>query len=157
MDVTIMPSIKLLIKQLQTDHPELKFAPSDDFKWSADQRVIFYNPHMVYAEAFCLHELSHAILGHYSYKRDIELLQHERDAWEYALETLAAHYNINIDDNTAQTSLDTYRDWLHARSTCPSCTATGMQTAINKYRCVACSQTWKVNEARICSLKRYSK
>ena len=52
--------------------------------------------------------------------------------------------------------LDTYRDWLHARSSCPDCTATGYQTDASTYACPACSHTWRVNEARICQLRRYS-
>lgn len=150
-----MHSINLLIKQLQADYPSISFATSDDFKWSARGATIFYDPKASEAEAFCLHELSHAVLEHYGYKRDIELLQHERDAWKYAQEVLAVHYSTSVNDNTIQTSLDTYRDWLHARSTCPSCKATGVQVAIREYKCVACSHAWRVNEARMCALKRY--
>lgn len=152
-----MRSINSLIKQLQTDYPTITFTPSDDFKWSTQQGVIFYNPSAPHAEAFCLHELSHAILEHYSYKKDVELLQHERNAWEYAQRVLSDQYNVIIDEETTQNSLDTYRDWLHARSTCPSCGATGVQVAIRDYKCIACSNAWRVNEARICALKRYSK
>lgn len=151
-----MRSISSLIKQLQADYPEVTFTASDDFKWSAKQGVISYNPDAVHADAFCLHELSHAIFKHYTYKRDIELLQHERDAWKYAQDILAVRYKVVVPSDIAQVSLDTYRDWLHARSTCPSCGASGVQIAMRSYRCVACGHTWGVNEARICALKRYS-
>lgn len=150
-----MRSINSLIKQLQTDYPEITFTPSDDFKWSTQQGVIFYNPNALHAEAFCLHELSHAILKHYSYKKDVELLQHERNAWEYAQRFLSDQYDVIIDEETAQNSLDTYRDWLHARSTCPQCNATGVQKTARSYHCMACKQDWLVNEARLCALRRY--
>jgi DnaJ-class molecular chaperone len=51
--------------------------------------------------------------------------------------------------------MNSYRDWLHARSTCPVCQATGMETKKSIYTCPACRHQWRVNEARICSLRRY--
>lgn len=94
-------------------------------------------------------------LGHQDYDKDIRLIQMERDAWAYATASLAARYNVDISDDTVQTALDTYRDWLHARSQCPSCQATGVQVKQHTYKCLACSRLWKVNEARLCALRRY--
>ncbi|MCY1379960.1 hypothetical protein D9M68_895230 [compost metagenome] len=80
----------------------------------------------------------------------------ERDAWRYAKEKLGSNYKVTITDTVIQDSLDTYRDWLHARSTCPNCQATGMQNRKRHYRCIACQHVWRVNDARICGLRRYS-
>ena len=61
-----------------------------------------------------------------------------------------------LNEEVIQEHLDTYRDWLHARSICPSCTANGYQISSHTYECPACLHTWRVNEARICALRRYS-
>ena len=79
----------------------------------------------------------------------------ERAAWDKALE-LAKTVNVDIDEELIETSLDTYRDWLHDRSTCPSCNATGIEASKQQYECISCHTTWRVNEARDCSLRRYT-
>lgn len=101
-----------------------------------------------------LHELSHALLGHNTYLKDIELIEMERDAWHFAKTLLSPKYGITIEESTAEDALNTYRDWLHARSVCPKCTTTGMQSRKNTYKCITCGTFWKVNEARICHLRR---
>lgn len=156
MDVIIMPSATSLITRLSTDYPEVSFTPSDNFRWSATDRTVFIDMDAPHADVFCLHELSHAILDHHEYSRDIDLVKLERDAWEYAATTLVKKYKITISEDLIQDNLDTYRDWLHARSTCPTCQATGIQSTANEYRCIACKSAWHVNEARICALRRYT-
>ena len=150
-----MPSTTSLIKQIKSDYPEFNFKQSSDFHWSHSENAIFYSTKSKDL-SFLFHELAHAILNHTSYDRDIELIGMERDAWEQAKE-LASKYNYVIDDDFIQDNLDTYRDWLHSRSTCKKCTATGLQILKNTYKCVACSTEWRVNEARTCALRRYKK
>ena len=75
-------------------------------------------------------------------------------AWDKALQ-LAPEYDVAITDELIEESLDTYRDWLHSRSLCPHCNATGVQTATRHYQCLACHHAWRVNEARTCALRRY--
>ncbi|MDB5184121.1 MAG: hypothetical protein JWO07_802 [Candidatus Saccharibacteria bacterium] len=151
-----MPSIRSTISQLQRDFPLYHFEPADEFWWSATKKTIYYDPKATDSLAFTLHELSHAVLDHEGYQRDIELLKLERDAWNYAKTTLSPLYGIGIKDDTIQDNLDTYRRWLHARSTCPECETTGIQSRGPVYRCLACGHRWQVNEARLCSLRRYS-
>ena len=79
----------------------------------------------------------------------------EREAWDEVIK-LAEKYNVSIDPKNIQLTLDTYRDWLHKRSTCPKCQANGVQDGAKSYQCVACSHKWRVNEARICALRRYN-
>lgn len=155
MDATTMPSIHSLVNATTAAFPQFSFTQSDSFRWSPGEATIFYDPKAAHAAALLLHELSHGILKHASYSRDIILLQLERDAWEYARTTLSSQFSIPIDDDTIQSHLDTYRDWLHARSQCPSCSATGIQVKQRHYKCLACTHQWRVNEARICGLKRY--
>ena len=77
----------------------------------------------------------------------------EMAAWGEA-KRLGLDLNIDVPEDDAEDHLDTYRDWLHARSTCPNCTATGFQKNASTYACPACTQEWSVNEARICQLRR---
>lgn len=149
-----MPSIDLLIPKLSADFPQFTFTASDDFSWSPETKTVLYTPNE-HADALLLHELSHGLLDHTHYSRDVELLEIESAAWERA-KLLAPAYGITITDDIAEDHLDTYREWLHARSTCPNCTATGFQVSSNGYECPACTHRWRVNEARLCALRRYS-
>ena len=151
-----MPLIPLLIKNLSKEYPDIVFDNGDDFHWSPNDNTVTYHTNDPQAAAHILHELSHALLGHQNYTRDIELIGMERDAWTYASNQLSGSFDVTIQNDIVQSSLDSYRDWLHARSTCPKCTATGVETAKSHYHCLACEHNWRVNEARICSLRRYS-
>ncbi len=146
-----MPSIPSLIQKISSDFPQFSFVAGDDFHWSHQDQTVTYRPDGSVEEL--LHELGHATLAHTDYSRDIELLEIERAAWS-AAQTVALRYQITIDDDILQDALDTYRDWLHARSTCPTCRATGLEIKKHLYHCPACRGEWRVNEARICALRR---
>lgn len=148
-----MPSITWLKDKLAADHQEIKFAPGNDFAWDPISHTVHYaTSDQHYPEL--LHETAHALLGHRSYRRDIELLRMEREAWDYAAQTLAPTYSLSIDGDVIEEALDTYRDWLHRRSSCPSCSLSGIQESATAYRCISCTERWTVNEARTCQLKR---
>ena len=153
MDATTTPSTTSLIAKLTCDFPAITFTSGDIFRWSPGEHTIYY-AHPTDA-ASLLHEVAHMALGHAEYVFDIELLQMERDAWAHTINTLAPHYGIPLQEEQIDALLDTYRDWLHDRSLCPTCKATGIQTAIRRYNCLTCHTSWKVNEARTCSLRRY--
>ena len=148
-----MQSIASLLTRLTADFPSLTFVEDTDFRWSAKEKTIYYDPSG--EAALLLHEIAHAELQHAHYERDITLIEMERDAWEYAKEHLFPQYHVTPDESVIDEALDTYRDWLHARSTCPHCQAVGIQTRGLSYKCLACGTTWRVNEARICALRRY--
>lgn len=147
-----MPSTLSVIRLLSTRYPQFIFAPSNEFRWSPSENTVFFIQNSQ-TPSFLIHELSHALLGHTDYSRDVELIAMERSAWDEAM-VLAREYAITIRKDDIETQLDSYRDWLHARSTCPSCSATGMQTKKREYTCLACRHSWRVNEARVCGLKR---
>ena len=149
-----MPSIACLVKLLIKDFPEFKFYNDDTFCWSPESKTIYY-PVDSTDSASLLHELAHGVLGHDKYKKDIQLIEIERDAWEYASNVLSKKYGIIIKNSSINKSLDSYREWLNARSSCPICKATGFEYKKNNYKCIACNCKWRVNEARICGLKRY--
>jgi hypothetical protein len=69
--------------------------------------------------------------------------------------TLAPRYRVAYDDNLIEDALDTYREWLHARSLCPTCGLTGLQTKTSTYVCMNCRCSWRPNDARQCALRRY--
>ncbi len=142
-----------LLKQLQTNLPGLTFSAGDAFRWSPNEQTVYYVAKEANSAITLLHETGHGILGHTSYIYDIDLLKLESDAWKQA-RILGDGYGVNIHNETVEDALDTYRDWLHTRSTCPNCTHNGVQTSEHRYSCVLCNQTWQVNDARTCGLKR---
>ena len=151
-----MAKISSLVAKLSTHYPAITFAGGDDFYWSPSENTVYYSETGAADDATLLHETAHALLDHRQFHRDIDLLRIERDAWEYAKQNLAPSYGTKIDEEMVEDMIDTYREWLHARSTCPVCSMTGVQTAASTYHCVGCDHDWKVNEARRCGLKRYS-
>lgn len=154
MDATTMPLTHSLLVNVIDRFPEVQFVEAEDFSWSPDKQTVFYVATEENADALLLHELGHSLLGHHDYQRDIQLIGMETDAWEKAT-TLAKEFSVSIKDDTIQDHLDTYRDWLHERSRCPECEATGHQVGRLQYRCLACMSEWRVNEARTCQLRRY--
>lgn len=152
-----MAKTNSLVAKLRRDFPEVNLESGDDFYWSPTNSTVYYRDEADgAAQATLLHEISHALLDHRQFKRDIDLLKIERQAWDHARTVLAPRYNLSIDETTVEQMIDTYRDWLHARSTCPNCSLTGVQTAEATYHCLGCAQSWRVNDARRCGLKRYT-
>lgn len=162
MAVTTMEKITYLAKKLQNNAdtiPHLKsliLKKDELFSWNHHAYAITYNPSSENAAEYLLHEYSHALLQHQNYEHDIDLIKLERAAWDKALE-IAPQYAIDIDESLIETSLDSYRDWLHSRSLCPHCHSTGLQASHQDYYCPACTTTWHVNEAKTCALRRYIK
>lgn len=141
-----------LLQKLSADFPDITYDTGDDFRWSSSVKTVYFQPDSKDLTTL-LHETAHALLNHSSYDQDIDLIHLEREAWNKTVE-LGERYGVTINEETVETALDTYREWLHARSLCPSCHQNGVQTAENTYTCVICGQKWNVNDARSCGLKR---
>lgn len=152
MDATTTPSMLSIISRLEQDFPDIHFVEGDVFRWSPESRTICYVKGA--DSALLLHEVAHAALSHNKYSYDIDLLKMERDAWETAAQ-LAIRYHLTLDPDLVEEMLDSYRNWLHERSICPNCQATGVQSGQCNYICLACNDTWRANEARSCALRRY--
>ncbi|MFZ1258055.1 MAG: hypothetical protein WAQ25_01160 [Candidatus Saccharimonas sp.] len=135
---------------------QLSFVRGDTFSWHRPTCVIRYTADDTHSTAYLLHEYGHALLDHHEYSQDIDLIAMERQAWDIA-QSLTPLTKITIDKTIVEDSLDSYRDWLHARSTCPKCQAAGIQVRPQEYSCLACLHNWRVNEARNCALRRYVK
>lgn len=142
-----------LVNLIAADYPTVTFTANNEFRWSPEEKTIYYI--LGDEPSLFLHELGHSLLEHSHYKRDVELVTMERQAWEYAKDNLSSRYAIEISNDTIEDNLDTYRDWLHSRSICPRCQSTGRQTQKEIYACPGCRSSWRVNDARICHLRRY--
>ena len=148
--------MKPLLAKLRRDFPDLKFTAGTRFIWSpATSQVIYKKSNLEEESAIwaLLHEVGHAVLGHGKYSSDFELVKLESAAWAEA-EKLAKRYGQQIDQDHIQDCLDTYRDWLYQRSTCPTCTVTSLQTDSKTYTCFNCGTTWQVSKSRLCRAYR---
>lgn len=148
-----------MINELIKIMPDIQFHPGERFAWSPEKRIITYTPDQIEADGrwALLHETGHAMLNHKSYKSDLELLKMEMAAWEKAKE-LATTLGLSISEEHIQQCLDSYRDWLHRRSTCPSCGTNSIQNDhSNTYSCFNCHARWQVSPSRFCRAYRTRK
>lgn len=144
--------MKKLLEKLKRDYPQIKFKSGNSFFWSPKDRTVTYDSSVTESELSgwsLLHEVSHGILNHKAYKSDFELMLLEVDAWEHARK-LGLSYGVKIDIEHIEDCLDTYRDWLHSRSTCPRCGINTLQKDSRTYACFNCSASWKVSDSRFC-------
>lgn len=151
--------MRTLVKKLAVAHPHLTFVPATSFYWCPETSEVFYDDtkfDQVSSIWSLLHETSHGLLGHTTYKADLELLHLEVEAWHHAL-SLAQQHEIEIDGDYVQDCLDTYRDWLYRRSLCPGCGAQCIQIdSTNFYKCFNCHTRWHVSPSRFCRPYRRS-
>jgi len=140
-----------LLKSLKHDYPDINFTEGNSFRWSPQNKQIIYKAGSkdINDSWALLHEVGHALLEHSTYNSDFELLKLEVAAWEKAQE-IQSKYAIEINPEHIQNCLDTYREWLYQRSSCPSCNNTCLQTSLSEYRCFNCHSVWKVTVARFC-------
>lgn len=151
--------MRSLISRLRADYPDLRFTAGQQFCWSPETGEIFYKtaatgPTAVWS---LLHETGHALLRHHNYQADFELLRLEVAAWDKARQ-LASNLSLAIDEEHIEDCLDTYRDWLHKRSICPTCAIKCLQQDdFVHYRCFNCHTTWQVSASRFCRAYRSTK
>lgn len=126
------------LEQLEQDYPEFRLMVGKKFAFKPP-RTVMIGPKEPFFRLLTLHEFSHAILGHRSFKIDVERLKMENAAWDKARE-LAQKYKIEVDDDLIQDELDTYRDWLHQKSRCPKCGLTRYQAPDGVYHCPRCEE-----------------
>lgn len=151
-----MPTVLELIPLLQKDYPYISFTQGELFVWSPKKQSVTYSTTYTdenHAAWALLHEVAHATLDHEHYKNDIDLLRHEVAAW-HAAKDIANNYDMTIDENHIEDCLDTYRDWLHKRATCPNCTVVTIQQANGNYKCFNCQTSWRVPDSPLCRITR---
>lgn len=140
-----------LLSVLKKDFPGLQFASSEAFCWSPKTNTVMYvDRGQDEADSWALlHEVGHAVLDHHNYRSDLELISLESKAWAEARK-LGEKYGFEIDPDHIEDCMDTYRDWLHQRSACPTCETRSLQQDARHYRCHNCSQVWTVTASRFC-------
>ena len=126
----------VFLSRIKADFPDFVFRDGKKFAFRPPKTIIL-GPEKAFSELLLLHEVAHAVLGHRTFKMDAERLKMEAAAWEKASE-LAEEYGIGVDEDFIQGELDTYRDWLHKKSRCPSCGLTRFQTPDGQYHCPRC-------------------
>lgn len=144
---------QILLAQLGQDFPDINFEPHTEFRWSDEQRTIYYDESAEDASWSLLHELGHMINEHKSYNSDFMLVRMEMEAWEKAKQ-LAPQYGHKLDEDYIQDCLDSYRTWQNQRSACPTCQQTGIEKQNGQYYCINCRSTWKVTTNRFCRVYR---
>lgn len=144
-------SLAALADQLAPLITPVHLKTADVFAWSPKRQEILYpaNQDDLSSQAALLHEAGHARLGHANYQTDLELLLMEVDAWQEALK-LADKLGVVVRHEHIENCLDTYRDWLHRRSTCPLCGNRSLETRPTIYECFNCSSQWHVSRSRFC-------
>jgi hypothetical protein len=154
MAVTNSPnnSTKNVLELVRSLLPNAVIKEAKSFYWSPDANTIAFSSEKLKTAAgqwSLLHEAAHAYLEHTVYKNDFELLKMEVAAWEEA-KIFSLKIKIKIDEDHIQDCLDTYRDWLHRRSTCPTCGNAGLQQTRRTYHCHNCLTKWEVTHSRFC-------
>lgn len=142
---------------LREDFPQFTFIEGVVSHWSPVKQTVFHQPINSHEDTYSLfHELGHAVCGHTDFEQDISLVRMEREAWE-AGQKIAKKYGFTISTEYVENALDSYRDWMYARSRCPACNNPGVQKkATGFYTCLLCGTPWRANDARQCGLKRYT-
>lgn len=142
-----MPVASLDIQKIFLDYKSFNFVEDVAFYWSAKSQSVHYvgselNTHTGLYRL--LHEIGHAVCNHHTFQSGIALLSLEVEAWEKAVE-ISKIYDISIPEDHIEQCLDSYRDWLHKRSTCPDCTTISVEHEPNRYRCFNCLRRWTVS------------
>ena len=151
MDVMNTPNSTLLDK-CQKLLPKIRFIEASSFYWSPRNNSVYMNNEALADQAgqwALLHESGHALSNHQSYQTDAGLLILEVEAWRAAV-ILGKKLGVVISEDHVQECLNTYRDWLYARSTCPTCSLNSLQIDETTYLCINCSCKWSVSSSRFC-------
>ena len=125
------------LELIRGDYPRFRFRAGKKFAFRPPRTIVYEEGGAENWSLLLLHELSHALLEHASFRMDVERLKMEVAAWEKARE-LASKYQIEIGEDLIQGELDTYRDWLNLKSRCPKCGLTRFQTPDASYHCPLC-------------------
>lgn len=138
---TNLPSITDIVNRFS----QFTFTPHEVFHWSPKENTVYYcakdltKPEGIFQ---LLHEIGHGLAGHTTYESGIQLLKIEAEAWKYA-KKIATSYSLTVKTEQIEQCLDSYRDWLYLRSSCPNCRTVAVETSTNHYHCFNCLQKWK--------------
>lgn len=146
-------ALREIISFIKSTYPTVKLEASESFRWAPEEGKIYFNPESKNALLSLLHETGHMLCGHKNYYSDIGLLRMEVAAWEKA-KLLAVDLGLKIDEDHIEKCLDSYRDWIYRRSSCPLCTQAGIEQKVGVYTCINCQNKWQVSKSRFCRVYR---
>lgn len=152
---TSLPKLSNII----TDFPDINFEKADIFYWSAKDNTVYFESASLRTEKGLwqlLHEVSHAVLGHKNFNSSISLLKMETEAWAKAKQ-ISEKYQLTINHTYVERCLDTYRDWLHKRSTCPGCSSLGIEADDCLFSCFNCGKKWQAGSSQLSRCYRRQK
>lgn len=125
------------LAKIKQTYPKYHFLSGKRFSFRPS-KTIHYGPlDTPNFEMLLLHELSHAELGHFTFKTDVERIKIEVATWEKTKE-FCQKFGIKFDSSLAEEELDSYRNWLHQKSLCKKCGLTRYQTPDGDYHCPHC-------------------
>lgn len=156
----VWSAVDNFVMQVKEDFPSLKFRVGKKFAFRPPRTIFYESGACEGVDEACtkfgevtetnlefnaynhyqlqlLHEVGHAVLEHKNFATDLERLKMERAAWEEA-KKMCTRYGVDYDEEFVEIELDTYRDWLHQKSCCPTCKLTRYQTRDGKYHCPSC-------------------
>lgn len=142
--------------ELIASYPEHRFLPAGYFAYDASEDVINYDPGQIDktdGKLALLHEISHALLGHFHYRFDFELFAMEMDAWNMT-KSLARKHKVKINHSYIEECMNSYDRWLTKRGTCPKCNEFNIQNQPNQFTCHRCQTAWKVSDNIQSSIRR---
>lgn len=134
------------ITQLSKDFPDFHFTYGKRFSFRPPKTIVVGPEEGENTPFLVFHELGHALSGKYTYGLGVERLKIESLAWQEGKKaydackaskkysTLPAWNEDFVEDN-----LDTYRNWLHSKSKCPTCGLT-MYENTDGWHCPYCDQ-----------------
>ena len=137
---TLSPKNLAFLAALQSAYPDFTFKPGRKFLFRP-KRTIYYLEDDTNFRFLILHELAHALLGHFSYNTSLERLKLERDAWKRTRELCATH-KVPFSEELAELELNTYRDWHHQKTLCKTCGASCLELDAKSLYCPFCQRTY---------------
>jgi hypothetical protein len=144
-----------ILLEIESLFPKAKLRISDSFRWSPEENIIYYDPFSETMALSLLHEVGHMICSHQRYSSDIGLLRMEVEAWQKARE-YSKKIGLTLDEDHVEKCLDSYREWIYRRSSCPLCTQAGVERETGLYSCINCQKKWRVTPAKFCRVYRKS-
>ena len=129
------------LESIKKSYPDFAFRPGHKFLFRPPKTIRYIESDENF-RLLLLHELAHAILGHFSFDRSLERLQIERDAWAKTRE-LCSLYSIPFDEEFAEAELNTYRDWVHQKTLCKHCGLSCLEVSSESLYCPFCQKFYK--------------
>lgn len=129
------------LETLKSEFPNFSFKPGRKFLFRP-KKSIFYLEDNENFRLLLLHELAHALLGHFSFETSLDRLKIERDAWDKT-RSLCADFNVPFLEEVAEAELNSYRDWLHQKTLCKTCGLSCIEVDSESLFCPFCQKTYK--------------